>query len=73
MHPCVRVDILKGQDSPSVIVDILRGCIDQNYAMLGRYMDITTGECRVFMAPKSVQSAAKYFRIMEIEVLFCRK
>ena len=47
MHPCVSFDILKGQDSPSQILDILTGCIDQNCAVLICYMDMKTGECRV--------------------------
>ena len=44
MYLCVRFDILKAQDSPSVIGDVLTGCIDQNCAMLRHYMDIKTGE-----------------------------
>ena len=54
MHPCIRFDILKGQDSLSIIVDIATGCIDQNCTVLRHFMDMTTGECRVFIAQKSV-------------------
>ncbi len=73
MHPCERFDILEGQDSSSVIVDIVTGCTDQNCAMLRHYMDMKTGKYRAFTAPKRVQYVAKYMKIIQTVVLICRK
>ena len=44
MDPCLRFDILKGQDISSVIVDLLTSCIDENWAVLRHYMDTKIGE-----------------------------
>ena len=71
MHPYVSFNIPKGQDSLSVIVDIVRAFIAQNCTILRRYMDMKIGERRVFMAPKSVKFADKHFRSTETEAFFC--
>ena len=51
-------------------MDILADCIDHNCEMLRRYMDMKTGECRLFMVPHSVQIAAEYFKIIQIGFFF---
>ena len=55
----VRFDILKGQDSSSVIVDILGGSIGQNCGVLRHYMDLTSGDSRVFMDPEKCPISSK--------------